>query len=77
MTPDEEAHVLRTVTRIGTKMDALISDDHATGVVPELKLKVDRHDSQISYWKGAIAVVAVLMLALGGVIFAHVMGGKP
>ena len=72
MTP-EQHDILVTIR---TKMDALISDDHATGLVPEIKGKVMDHDLKFSYYKGAIAVVGFLILVFGGVLFAHVLGGK-
>lgn len=83
MTPDQEDHLLQTVTKIGTKMDMLISDDGARGLVPEQKENhvilasvVNEHGKQLSYWKGAIAVAGFLILALGGVIAEHILGGK-
>jgi hypothetical protein len=72
MTPEQHDILIE----IRTKMSALISDDHATGLVPEIKAKVSDHDNKFAYYKGAIAVVSVLLLALGGVIWAHVMYGS-
>ena len=83
MTPEQEAELLRTVTRTGVKMDMLVSDDGSRGQVPELRAgheelrsTVGEQGKQIAYWKGAIAVVGVLLLALGGAVLAHVLGGK-
>jgi len=83
MTPDQENHIIQTITKVGTKMDLLISDDGSRGLVPEqkvshvlLEIEVVKQGKQISYWKGAIAVVAALFLALGGAFAAHILGGK-
>jgi hypothetical protein len=77
MTPDQENELIQNVSKIGTKMDMLISDDGSSGRVPEMARTITRHDRQISYWKGAIAVVAFLLLMLGGEVVAHILkGGK-
>lgn len=34
------------------------------------------HSSQISYWKGAIAIIGLLTLAFGGVLLAHIVSGR-
>jgi hypothetical protein len=46
------------------------------GKVPELEVSVESHSSQIAYWKGAIAIVGLLLVALGGVLLTHILGGK-
>jgi len=83
MTPEQEDHLITTITKVGTKIDMLISDDGSHGMVPEQKINhailenvVVEQGKQISYWKGAIAVVAFLLLTLGGAVLAHVLGGK-
>jgi len=75
MTPEQETQLLTTVTETHTRVKMLVSEDGAHGMVPAVTKRVDAHDRQISYWKGAIAVVAFLVLALGGVLAAHLMGG--
>ena len=87
MTPDQEARLLETVTATNVKMDLLISDDASRGIVPELKVRqtvlekaVDDNIKDWVFWKGYIkgglAVIAALFLALGGVLAAHLLGGK-
>jgi hypothetical protein len=83
MTPDQEEQLIHTVTKVGTKMDLLISDDGSSGMVPEVKrahIKLDgvvvRHGEQLAYYKGAIALAAVLFIVFGGVLLAHILGGK-
>lgn len=75
LTPEQSSELMATVTRIDTKMELLISNGGSKGMVPELRAKVDEHDSQIAYWKGAVAVVGFLLLVFGGVFVAHVLGG--
>jgi hypothetical protein len=83
VTPEEERVLIERSLKTGTKMDMLIGDDGSTGMVPEMKerhetlsLTVSKQAEQISYWKGAIAVIALLVLALGGVLISHILGGK-
>jgi hypothetical protein len=80
MTPDQEYELLTTVKKTGWKMDTLVSDDLTKGAVPELKADHDllkaKVMDQFSYWKGAIAVVAFLMLVFGSVLAVHLLGGK-
>jgi hypothetical protein len=87
MTPDQEAQLLETVTAVNVKMNLLISDDAARGIVPDLKVRqavlekaVDDNIKDWVFWKGYIkgglAVIAALFLALGGVLAAHLLGGK-
>ncbi len=47
------------------------------GKVPRLESIVEKHASQISYWKGAVAVIAILILAFGAVLAEHLLSGKP
>ena len=72
MTPEQHD----ILVEIRTKMNALISDDHATGLVPDIRQRVDDHDKQISFWRGGIAVVALLILALAGFLAEHVFSGR-
>ena len=83
MTPDQEVELLSTVGRTGTKMDMLISNDGSRGQVPELKrdhqklvLVVSNHSEQLSYWKGGLAVIGLLVIVFGGGLLAHILGGK-
>ena len=76
MTPDQE----KKLDRIGWKLDILVSDDGNEGQIPRLR---DDHDtlkanvnSQLSYWRGAIAVTAFLVLVFGGILITHIMEGK-
>lgn len=87
MTPDQETHLLTTITKVGTKMDLLISDDGSRGLVPEQKVNhaileaaVSEQGKQMAYWKGyaraTIAIIAALFLVFGGVFAAHLWGGR-
>lgn len=76
MTPEQEEHLMTTVTKVGTKMDALISDDHSSGLVPEVQAKVQTHDQQINFWRGAIYVIAGILTAVVSALAAHIFGGK-
>jgi hypothetical protein len=76
MTPDQEAHLLNVVTKTGTKMDALISDDHQDGLVPEAQRSIQKHSDQINFWRGSIAVIAFMLLVFGAILATHLMGGK-
>jgi len=53
------------------------------GRVPKLEVTVDEHSSQINSFAGGLKValwviglVGTLVLAFGGVLLAHVLGGK-
>jgi len=49
----------------------LFGGNGETGVIPHLYVQVNRHESQITFWRGALAVLSVLWtaaLAWGGVI---------
>ena len=67
MTPDETA-ILRehgeALASINTNLELLRKD--LNGRIPKLEAASSEHDKQISYWKGAIAVVAFFLLLLGG-----------
>lgn len=80
MTPEQENELLETVKKTGWKMDILVSDDLKTGKVPDLEvahqnLKLDVN-SQISFYKGAIAVISFVILVFGAVFAEHVLRGK-
>lgn len=45
------------------------------GKVPILAEKVDEHSQQLSYYKGALALVGLLLLAFGTALAAHLLGG--
>jgi hypothetical protein len=72
MTPDDHDLLIR--------MDAKVSEIHTEmtqpqGRVPRLEVTVKEHSSQINFWRGGIAACALLILALGAVLLAHMMGG--
>ena len=72
--PDDTRDILIAVK---AKVDSIhfeLTDEQ--GKVPKLEAKVDSHGDQINFWKGGLALVAFLLLTLGGVFIAHLMGGK-
>jgi hypothetical protein len=62
-----------TVNRMDTE---LFGGDGRKGKITELEEVQDQHSSQINFWRGGIAVCALLILAVGAFLVAHVMGGK-
>jgi quinol-cytochrome oxidoreductase complex cytochrome b subunit len=87
MTPDETSQIaltLATLTAVQTaKLDKVIEAvtriDERVSVLPKLTEKVEKHSSQISYWRGAIAIVAFIIVVFGVTLVtlvAHAVGGK-
>lgn len=74
MTPDEQ-DILRqhgeALASISTNIDLLRKD--LNGKIPKLEKKVEDHSDQISFWRGAIAIVAFFLLLVGGVETWHVL----
>jgi len=50
---------------------------HSDGRVPKLERRVELHASQINYWKGAVAIVGLLVVVFGSIVVSHVWGIKP
>lgn len=46
------------------------------GKIPKLETKVETHSEQISYWRGAIALLAFLFLIAGAVGAWHIFSGE-
>lgn len=92
MTPDQEAELLEKVTATNVKMNMLISEDGRGGIVPEMKVSHAILEKAVSdsredwaFWKGwikgGLAVISVIVLALGGlfgIVLDHILkgGGK-
>lgn len=64
----------------------LLGGNGREGRIPKIEKTLDGHadedskrfgkiDNQLSYWKGAIALGGILLLALGGALLAHIWGG--
>lgn len=53
--------------------DELIGSAERDGRIPLIESKLNAHASQINFWRGAIAVIAALMVAFGGTLIAHVL----
>jgi hypothetical protein len=69
---------------VKTKVDAIHRDMvEPGGRVPKLEATVDDHSERINTFTGSfrtmvwvISGVGILMMAFGGVLLAHIMGGK-
>jgi hypothetical protein len=72
---DSERDVLltRVDTTVNDLKEGLIGEQ---GRIPKLEAAKDEHAKQINFWRGALALIAFLLLTFGGVLLAHVMGGK-
>jgi hypothetical protein len=66
MHPEQEIELIQTVSRI----------DERVAILPSLVIKVDTHDKNFAYYKGAIAVIGFIIIVFGGVLCAHVLSGK-
>jgi len=76
MTPEQSEALIKTVERIDTRMEMLIANGGSKGMVPELQRTVLKHANQIAFWRGAIAVLAFLLMFLGTAFAGHIwLGG--
>ncbi len=72
---DTDHDILMRVDLTTTALhDELIGSRDREGRIPKIETKLDAHDSQINFWRGAIAVLAFGLLALGGAVVAHLFG---
>lgn len=78
MTPEQEQALMATVTETHTRMKMLVNEDGSKGMVPEVKAdikkvdgRVDEHDKQINFWRGAIALLAFMIVVFGGILCVH------
>lgn len=74
MTPEQENTLLTSVTEIHTKMDLLITNGGSKGMVPDLQKEVKKHEAQISFWRGAIAVIGTTLMLLATAFAGHIWG---
>jgi len=77
---DEHGEVL---TRLDTKMETLIGNGGTKGRIPDLEHDVEKHSAQLNSASGSLktamwfmAWIGALLLGLGGVVVAHILGGK-
>jgi hypothetical protein len=75
MTPEQWQDLAVKISRIDTKMAILVSDDLSKGIVPEMKGILNKHEAQISFWRGAIALAGFFILAFGAILWSHIAGG--
>jgi len=76
MTPEQSQTLIDTVARIDTRMEMLIANGGSKGMVPELQRTVSKHADQIAFWRGAIAILAFLLMFLGTAFAGHIwLGG--
>lgn len=71
------------LARLDTKMETLIGNGGTKGRIPDLEHDVADHAEKINTATGSVrtamwfvAGLGALMLGLGGVLLAHVLGGK-
>lgn len=73
MTSDEH-DILRdhgeALASIKTNLELLRKE--LNGRIPKLEERTDEHDRQINFWRGAIAVVAFILLLVGGAETWHI-----
>lgn len=71
------------LTRLDTKMESLISNGGGKGRIPDLERDVEEHSAQINTFSGGLhtslwfmAGIGTLLLGLGGIVLAHILGGS-
>lgn len=75
MTPEQSQELMETVTRIDTRMEMLIANGGSKGMVPDLQRTVAKHAGQISFWRGAIAVIGFILMFIGTAFAGHIWFG--
>ena len=68
--------LLRVDERTTALHNELIGPDRTSGRIPLLEQAQRKHAEQINFWRGAIAIIAVLLTIFGGAFLSHVMAGK-
>ena len=77
MTSDQASDILQSLSRLETKMELLITNGGSKGLIPEMRRDVDKHDRQINFWRGALAITGFLLLLFGGAFLTHIFGKSP
>lgn len=72
MAENEREILLRVDERTKTLHDELLGVDRRGGRIPQLEEAQRKHADQISFWRGAIAIIGFLLLVFGGAFIAHV-----
>lgn len=60
------------LVEIHTKMELLITNGGSKGIIPEMQKTVDKHNNQIIFWRGALAVIGFGLLLLATFFAGHV-----
>lgn len=63
------------LVEIHTKMELLITNGGSKGIIPELQRNSAKHDNQITFWRGALAIIGFSLLILATFFAGHVFGG--
>lgn len=45
----------------------------ADGRIPRLEARQDRHEAQINFWRGAIALMGFTLLVFGAILLMHLL----
>jgi len=77
ITPGDVYEIKSTLTRLDTKMEMLITNGGSKGIIPEMTRAVGKHEKQINFWRGAIAVIGGLLMIFGGTLLAHILKAAP
>ena len=71
------------LTRLDTKMESLIGNGGTKGRIPDIERDVKDHSTRINSFDGSvrtiiwvITAIGGLLLSMGAVFVAHLLGGK-
>ena len=91
MNDEQDRHLELTVARIDFNVTAmkeeLLGSPGRVGRIPRIEDTIVAHgrqddekfgkiDGQINIWRGALALLGATIAILGGVLLAHIIGGK-
>ena len=76
MLENERDILLRVDERTKYLHDELVGPDRASGRIPRLEGAQKKHAEQISFWRGAIAIIGFLLLIFGAMLAQHVVNAS-
>lgn len=60
------------IVEIHTKMELLIANGGSKGIIPEMQRTIDKHQEQIVFWRGALAVMGFSLILLATFFAGHI-----
>jgi len=75
MASDREI-LLRVDERTMALHNELIGPDRRSGRIPLIEEQQKKHDRQINFWRGAIAILAALLTILSAAFLNHVWASR-